>query len=85
MNHNTLCLYLGADAVVAAVQQGADISQVIADGLHRRVIFDVDINDGGDERSRQLLAPDHYILKTCCLHLLLKLLKTETEWQGEQQ
>ncbi len=71
------CMYLRANAVIAAVQQGTDVSQVIADGIHRGIIFDVDINECCDERSRQLLAPDHYILKTCPFHLFLKLLQTQ--------
>lgn len=79
-------MYLGANAVVAAVQQGADVAQVIADGFHGGIIFDVDINEGRDERARQLLAPDYYILKTRSLHLLLKFLqKTDRkENQSEQ-
>lgn len=71
-----MCLYLGANVVITAVQQGADVSQVIADGIHRGIIFDVDVNECRDERSGQLLAPHHYVLKTCSFHLLLKLLQT---------
>lgn len=70
-------MYLGANVVITAVQQGTDVPQVIADGIHRGIIFDVDINERSDERSRQLLAPDHYVLKTCSFHLLLKLLQTQ--------
>ncbi len=76
-------MYLGANVVITAVQQGTDVPQVIADGIHRGIIFDVDINECCDERSRQLLAPDHYVLKTCSFHLLLKLLQTQkivAEW-----
>lgn len=72
-------MYLGANAVVAAVQQGADVSQVIADCIHRGVILDVHVNERRDERSRQLFTPDHYILETHSFHLILKLLKNRTE------
>ncbi len=41
--------YLGADAVVAAVQQRAEVSQVSADGVYRRAVFDVHVNEGRDE------------------------------------
>lgn len=68
-------MYLGADVVITAVKQGTDVPQVIADGIHRRIIFDVDINECCDERPRQLLAPYHYIHKACSFHLLLKLLQ----------
>lgn len=82
--YNMYCMYLGANAVITAVQQGADVPQVIADSIHRGIIFDVDVNECCDERPRQLLAPDHYILKTGPLHLLLKLLQTQEKWQSEQ-
>lgn len=72
-------MYLGANAVVAAVQQGADVSQVIADCIHRGVILDVHVNERRDERSRQLFTPDHYILETHSFHLILKLLKNRRE------
>lgn len=55
---------LRADAVVAAVQEGANIPQVVADGVYRGVVFDVDINEPRDERARQLLSMDHHILET---------------------
>lgn len=43
---------LGANAVIAAVQQRTDVAQVIADSIHGGVIFDIDINESCDERSR---------------------------------
>lgn len=69
-----VCAYLRADTVITAVQQGADVPQVIADGVHRGVVFDVNINQRCDQSSTQLLAPDYYILKTRPQHLLLELL-----------
>lgn len=72
-----VCMYLRANAVITAVQQGTDVPQVIADGIHGGIIFDVDINECCDERSRQLLAPDYYVFKTCSFHLLLELLQTQ--------
>lgn len=68
-------MYLRANAVITAVQKGTDVPQVIADGIHRGAIFDVDINEGSDQRSRQFLASDHNFLKTNSFHLLLKLLR----------
>lgn len=70
-------MYLRANTVITAVQQGTEVPQVIADGIHRGIVFDVDINERCDECSRQLLASDHYILKTCSLHLFLKLLQMQ--------
>lgn len=63
---NPICMYvhLGADAVVAAVQEGADVPQVVADGVHRGVVFYVDVDERRDERAGQLLAVDHHILET---------------------
>lgn len=78
-------MYLGANVIIAAVQQGTDVPQVIADGIHKGIIFDVDINECCDERSRQLLPPDHHIFKTCSFHLVLELLqKHGKKWQSEQ-
>lgn len=74
-----VCIYLGANAVVTAVQKRADVTQVIADGIHRSIIFDVDVNECCDERSRQLFASDHHVLKTCYFHLLLKLLRSQKQ------
>lgn len=81
-HHVCVYMYLGANAVITAVQKGTDVPQVIADGIHRGIIFDVDINECCDERSRQLLASDHYILKTCSFHLLLKLLQSREKSDG---
>lgn len=70
-----LCVNLGADAVVAAVQEGADVPQVVADGVHRGLVFDVDVDERRDERARQLLPVDHHILETRILHPSLKILE----------
>lgn len=77
------CTYLGANAVVIAVQKGTDVPQMIADGIHRGLVFDVDINECCDERSRQLLASNYYILKSCSFHLLLKLLQSPKKKEKE--
>lgn len=39
------CMHLRANAVITAVKKGAEVPQVIADGIHRGIIFDVDINE----------------------------------------
>lgn len=70
-----LCANLGANAVVAAVQEGADVPQVVADGVHRGVVFDVDVDECCDEGARQLLSVDHHILETRILHPGLKILR----------
>lgn len=59
-----VCVNLGADAVVAAVQDGTDVPQVVADGVHRGVVFDVNVDERSDDCARQLLSVDHYILET---------------------
>lgn len=72
-----VCGNLGADAVVAAVQEGADVPQVVADGVHRGVVFDVDVDECRDECARQLLSVDHHVLETRILHPRLKILEKQ--------
>lgn len=69
--------YLRADAVITAVQQRADVSEVSADRVYRRAVFDVHVDEGGDESAGQLASRNDHVLKTHGLHLILKLLRVE--------
>ena len=46
--------YLGAERVLDAVECGADLAQALADGVSRRVVVDIEGDEGADQEAGHL-------------------------------